>query len=103
MDQSGIRFFESCGYGLLVFARTTWSRREYQRNCETSRSRAQDFQSNRFLSVCQGGMTSPRNVVSAHTNHWIIAMAIAVLIFGALLSRVIEPGVRVEKVMLTTN
>ena len=54
MDQPGIRFFESCGYGALFFARTTWSSRESQRNSETSRSRAKDFQSNRFLSVCRG-------------------------------------------------
>ena len=55
MDQPGIRFFESCGYGALLFARTTWRRRERQRNSETSRSRLQDFQSDRFLSV-----TSPK-------------------------------------------
>jgi pimeloyl-ACP methyl ester carboxylesterase len=40
--------------------------------------------------------------MSARTNRWIIAAAIA-LILGAILSRVIEPGVRVEKIMLTTN
>ena len=34
---------------------------------------------------------------------WLIAAAIAALILGAILSRVIEPGVRVEKVMLTGN
>ena len=34
---------------------------------------------------------------------WLLAAAVAALILGAILSRVIEPGVRVEKVMLTTN
>jgi hypothetical protein len=42
-------------------------------------------------------------VVNARTNRWVIAAAIAGLILGAILSRVIEPGVRVEKIMLTTN
>jgi pimeloyl-ACP methyl ester carboxylesterase len=41
--------------------------------------------------------------VNARTNRWVVAAAIAALILGAILSRVIEPGVRVEKVMLTTN
>ena len=41
--------------------------------------------------------------MSARTNRWVIAAAIAALILGAILSRVIEPGVRVEKVMLATN
>ena len=41
--------------------------------------------------------------MSARTNRWVIAAAIAALILGAILSRVIEPGVRVEKIMLTTN
>src|SRR6185503_1274516 len=41
--------------------------------------------------------------MSAQTNRWVIAAAIAALILGAILSRVIEPGVRVEKIMLTTN
>src|SRR5262245_57543445 len=41
--------------------------------------------------------------MSARTNRWAIAAAIAALIVGASLSRVIEPGVRVEKIMLTTN
>src|SRR5436190_10284993 len=41
--------------------------------------------------------------MNARTNHWLVAAAIAALILGAILSRVIEPGVRVEKVMLTTN
>jgi predicted alpha/beta hydrolase len=44
-----------------------------------------------------------RNVVNARTSHWLVAVAIAALILGAILSRVIEPGVRVEKIMLTTN
>jgi pimeloyl-ACP methyl ester carboxylesterase len=42
-------------------------------------------------------------MVNARINRWVIAAAIAALILGAILSRVIEPGVRVEKVMLTTN
>ena len=41
--------------------------------------------------------------MSARTNRWVIAAAIAALILGAILSRVIEPGVRVEKIMLTGN
>src|SRR6185503_19583194 len=41
--------------------------------------------------------------MSAQTNRWVIAAAIAALILGAILSRVIEPGVRVEKIMLATN
>jgi hypothetical protein len=41
--------------------------------------------------------------VNARTNRWIIAAAIAALILAAILSRVIDPGIRVEKVMLTTN
>src|SRR6266571_5735213 len=41
--------------------------------------------------------------MSAPTNRWIVAAAIAALILGTILSRVIDPGVRVEKVMLTTN
>src|SRR5690349_15751803 len=40
---------------------------------------------------------------SARTNRWIIASAIAAVIVGAVLSRVIERGVRVEKVMLNEN
>jgi pimeloyl-ACP methyl ester carboxylesterase len=44
-----------------------------------------------------------RKIMSAHANRWMIAAAIAALILGAILSRVIEPGVRVEKIMLTTN
>jgi hypothetical protein len=34
---------------------------------------------------------------------WIVVAAIVALTLGAILSRVIEPGVRVEKVMLTPN
>jgi pimeloyl-ACP methyl ester carboxylesterase len=41
--------------------------------------------------------------VSARTNRWLIAAAITTLFLGAVLSCVIEPGVRVEKVMLTTH
>jgi hypothetical protein len=41
--------------------------------------------------------------VNVRTNRWVIAAAIAALILGATLSRVIEPGVRVEKVMLAGN
>jgi len=43
-------------------------------------------------------MTSPN--VNARTNRWLIAAAIVALILGVKLSRVIEPGVRVEKVTL---
>src|SRR6185295_8135734 len=42
-------------------------------------------------------------MLELRTNRWVIAAAIAALILGAILSRVIEPGVRVEKIMLTTN
>src|SRR6476661_10087001 len=41
--------------------------------------------------------------MSSRRNHWLIAAAIAVLILGAILSRAVEPGVRVEKIMLATN
>jgi pimeloyl-ACP methyl ester carboxylesterase len=41
--------------------------------------------------------------MSARTNRRITAVAIAALLLGAILSRVIEPGVRVEKVMLAGN
>jgi hypothetical protein len=34
---------------------------------------------------------------------FVIAAALVALILGAILSRVIEPGVRVKKIMLTTN
>ena len=38
--------------------------------------------------------------MSARTTNWLVAAAVAALILGAILSRVIEPGVRVEKVTL---
>jgi pimeloyl-ACP methyl ester carboxylesterase len=41
--------------------------------------------------------------VNARTSHWFVAAAIAALILGAILSRMIDPGVSVEKIMLTTN
>jgi pimeloyl-ACP methyl ester carboxylesterase len=47
-------------------------------------------------------MTAEKNM-SARATHWLVAAAIAAMILGAILSRVIEPGVRVEKIMLTTN
>ena len=48
-------------------------------------------------------MASLRNDVNPRTNRWVIAAAVAALILGAILSRVIDPGIRVEKIMLTTN
>lgn len=45
----------------------------------------------------QGPTMSPR------ANSWFVAASIAVLILAALLSRITEPGVRVEKRMLTPN
>jgi pimeloyl-ACP methyl ester carboxylesterase len=41
--------------------------------------------------------------VNARTTNWLIAAAVTALILAVKLSRVIEPGVRVEKIMLTTN
>jgi pimeloyl-ACP methyl ester carboxylesterase len=41
--------------------------------------------------------------MKAHTQRWIVVAAIISLGAGAALSHVIEPGVRVEKIMLTTN
>ena len=41
--------------------------------------------------------------MSARTNGWIVVAAIAVLVPAAILSRAVEPGVRVEKVILATN
>src|SRR5215204_5882462 len=41
--------------------------------------------------------------MSARITNWLVAAAVAALILGGILSRVIEPGVRVEKIMLTTN
>ena len=42
-------------------------------------------------------------MVNARTNRWVIAAAIAALILGAILSRVIEPGVHVQKVTLAED
>src|SRR5688500_61245 len=39
--------------------------------------------------------------MSARTTNWLVAAAVAALILGTILSRVIEPDVRVEKVVLT--
>ena len=41
--------------------------------------------------------------MSARTNRCVVAAALAALILGAILSRVIEPGVRVEKVTLVED
>ena len=41
--------------------------------------------------------------MSARTNRWVVAAGIAALIFGAILSRVIDQSVRVAKVTLATN
>src|SRR5690348_16217039 len=41
--------------------------------------------------------------MSARTTGWIVAAAIVVLIVGAILSRAVEPGVRVEKVRAATS
>ena len=41
--------------------------------------------------------------MKAHAHRWIVVAAIISLGAGAILSRVIEPDIRVEKVMLTTN
>ncbi|MDZ4687554.1 MAG: alpha/beta hydrolase [Planctomycetaceae bacterium] len=41
--------------------------------------------------------------MSTRAIRWVVAAAIAALILGAILSRAIEPGVRVEKIMLTAN
>src|SRR5271155_3478500 len=41
--------------------------------------------------------------MKAHTHRWIVVAAIISVGAGAALSHVIEPGVRVEKIMLTTN
>jgi pimeloyl-ACP methyl ester carboxylesterase len=41
--------------------------------------------------------------MSARTTGWVVVAAVISLGAGAALSHVIEPGVRVEKVMLTTN
>src|SRR5688500_9133455 len=49
---------------------------------------------------CMNGEIMNGEIVSARANRWVIAAAIAVLILGAILSRLIEPGVHVEKVTL---
>jgi pimeloyl-ACP methyl ester carboxylesterase len=41
--------------------------------------------------------------MKAHAHRWIVVVAIISVGAGAALSHVIEPGVRVEKLMLTTN
>ncbi|HTL59334.1 MAG TPA: alpha/beta fold hydrolase [Candidatus Limnocylindrales bacterium] len=41
--------------------------------------------------------------MSARTNRWLVAAAVAVLILGAILSRTIEPGVRVQNVTLAED
>src|ERR1043165_6981866 len=41
--------------------------------------------------------------LSVRPSRWLVAAAIAVLIFGVFLSRVMEPGVRVEQVTLTNG
>src|SRR4051812_1157094 len=41
--------------------------------------------------------------MNARTTHWVVAAAFAALIVGAILSRFIERGFRVKKIMLTTN
>src|SRR5688500_10577220 len=41
--------------------------------------------------------------MSARPIRWIVAAAIAAVVLGAILSGVIAPGIRVEKIMLTTN
>ena len=41
--------------------------------------------------------------MKAHAHWWIVLAAILGVVAGAMLSHVIEPGVRVEKVMLATN
>ena len=42
-------------------------------------------------------------IMSARTTRWIVVAAIISLAAGGALSHVVEPGVRVEKIMLTTN
>ncbi len=41
--------------------------------------------------------------MKAHPHRWMVVAAIIMLAAGVALSHVIEPGVRVEKIMLTTN
>src|SRR5215471_3025164 len=47
--------------------------------------------------------SSQRHQMKARADPWIVVAAIISLGAGAVLSHVIEPGVRVEKIMLTTN
>src|SRR5262250_376800 len=44
-----------------------------------------------------------RQQMKARAHRWIVVAAIISLGAGAALSHVIEPGVRVEKIMVTTN
>src|ERR1041385_3931808 len=44
-----------------------------------------------------------QEIVNPRPNRWVITATIAVLILGAILSRLIEPGVRVERVTLAEN
>ncbi len=48
-------------------------------------------------------MTSSNNRLDPRTNLWVIAASSIALIVGVILSHAIEPGVRVEKTMLTPN
>jgi hypothetical protein len=41
--------------------------------------------------------------MSARTSRSLVAAAITALILGVILARVLDPGVRVEKIMLTAN
>jgi pimeloyl-ACP methyl ester carboxylesterase len=41
--------------------------------------------------------------MNAHAHRWIVVAAIISVVAGAALSHVIEPGVRIEKIMLTAN
>jgi hypothetical protein len=41
--------------------------------------------------------------MNVHAHRWIVSAAVISLAVGAALSHVIEPGVRVEKIMVTTN
>ena len=41
--------------------------------------------------------------MSARTNRWLVAAAIVSLAVGIALARVVEPGVRVHKVMLAED
>src|SRR5215207_10101467 len=48
-------------------------------------------------------LRAQRIIMAARNNCWVVVVASAALVLGAILSCVIEPGVRVEKIMLTTN